>query len=190
MPLSTLSVTIYQSAVQIVASQQPSLTLPYMPAVTTLIPALRSTVGIIDFSATCTVVGVHSTSIKNALTGEYIPMEPFLSNVYFAPDNTADLQTYVDNAGNVGYKPKHQKRKIIYHGDWLEAFTNYEQTMINYHKCWNIYKSMSNYHTLITKYEKRYHWNAVQALICSTEHHCLANLYTSWKWILHYKRRY
>ncbi len=44
-----------------------------------------------------------------------------------------------------------------------EAFTNYEQTMLNYQKCWNLYKSMSGYRTLITKYEKRYHWNAVQA---------------------------
>ncbi len=104
-----------------------------------------------------------STSIKNALADEYISMESFLSNLHFAPDNAADLQTYVDNAANVGYKPKHQKRKIICHGDWLEAFTNYEQTMLNYHKCWNLYKSMSDYRTLITKYEKRYHWNAVQA---------------------------
>ncbi len=103
-----------------------------------------------------------STSIKNALADEYISMESFLSNLHFAPDNAADLQTYVDNAGNVGYKPKHQKRKIICHGDWLEAFTNYEQTMLNHHKCWNLYKSISDYHTLITKYEKRYHWNAVR----------------------------
>ncbi len=142
-------------------SVKPSLTLPFTPAVTTLIPGLCSTVGITDFSALCTVVVVQSTSIKNALAGKYIPMESFLSNLHFAPDNAADLQMYVDNAGNVGYKPKHQKRKITCYDDWLEA--NYEQTMLNYHKCWNPYKSMSDYGTLITKYEKRYHWNVVQA---------------------------
>ncbi len=162
-PIYNSSNNLPQSAVQTVTSQQSSLTLPYIPAVTTLIPGLRSTVGMTDFSALCTVVGVQSTSIKYALDGEYIPMESSLLNLHFASENAADLQTYVDNVGYVGYKPKHQKRKITCHGDWLEAFTNYEQTMLNYHKGWNLHKSMSDYRTLITKYEKRYHWNAVQA---------------------------
>ncbi len=162
-PIYNSSNNLPQPAVQTVASQHPILTLPYMPAETTLIPGLRRTVGITDFSALCTVVGVQSTSIKNTLAAEYIPMESFLSNLHFAPDNAADLQTYADNVGNVGYKPKHQKRKITCPGDWLEAFTNYEHAMLNYNKCWNLYKSMSDYRTLITTYEKRYHWNAVQA---------------------------
>ncbi len=58
-PIYNSSNNLPQSTVLTVASQQPSLTLPYMPAVTTLIPGLRNTVGITDLSALCTVVGVQ-----------------------------------------------------------------------------------------------------------------------------------
>ncbi len=42
--------------------------------------------------------------------------------------------------GNVEYKTNHQKRKITCYADWLEAFTNYGQPILNYLKCWTLYK--------------------------------------------------
>ncbi len=87
----------YQSTSCSSMDSKPSPPLPYIPATTTLIPGLYSTVGITDFSALCPVVGVQSTKTKS-LVDEYIAIETFLLNLQFAPYN-AHLQTYVDNAG-------------------------------------------------------------------------------------------
>ena len=128
---------------------------------TSIIPGLRTDVSsITDFKALSPVEGMPESTIKAALNGEFVHLEHFLLNVYVSQDTNNEIQQIFDNEGNVTYKPKRSKRRINNLQNWLEAWSNYEKLMIEYHGM-QLYDIMWRYRKYICDCDKKYNRHAV-----------------------------
>ena len=124
------------------------------------IPGLRSTAFITDYGSHCRVTGIPDKTIKCALNGEFCSLEDFLYNLSLPSECIHDLQTYIDNKGQVQYKPKRQKRRITDLKTWQEAWAGFEETMVSFHGL-QIYDQLVAYRLKIAEYDTRFNWHAV-----------------------------
>jgi hypothetical protein len=135
--------------------------------ITSGIPGLRS--GGIDnlrsaeMRAYCPIEGISDQTIKSALKGEFIHLENFLLNLVVSPEGEGELCQIREEDGNVIYKPKRAKRKIMNIQTWLEAWQNYERLMMNYHRTFDLYEYMSDYRAFICEIDRKYVWSAIAA---------------------------
>ena len=74
------------------------------------IPGLRSIVGMSDLSSALTIPGTPEKTIRQGLQGEYVCLDESLQNFNTNNSKVHDIQTYVDEVGNVACRNKRQKR--------------------------------------------------------------------------------
>ena len=112
-----------------------------------------------DFTAFATIPGLSNRQIQSALRGECVNLENFLTN-NFQLDNVSELQSVIDEAGNLAYRPKSAKRRISNLSTWLESWGNYTRIMVRYHGvcCFEIF---SQYMMYIIQLDRIYNWYAV-----------------------------
>lgn len=127
------------------------------------IPGLRSIEGIQDLRQFSPVSSTPDKTLKAALCGEYINLDDFLNNLIVPNDTISDIQSYVDQSGNISYRQKYQKRRINDILTWLEAWAGYEATMISFQGP-QLYSSMVSYRLKMIEFSKKYVWASVATL--------------------------
>ena len=103
-----------------------------------------------DLTGLPMVPGLTDSTIKKALTGQYISLETFLGNL------SVNEEDNNDNNQRAGQG----KRTIFNFLSWLEAWEAYTRVMVSYHGM-EMFLPMSQYKTQILNWEKRYLWKAV-----------------------------
>jgi len=110
----------------------------------------------------CPIEGVPDATLKGALKGEFVYLDQFLLNLVVSPDCEGELCQYLEN-GQISYKPRRSKRKIVNLATWLEAWGNYERLMVRFHGLQEVYEHMAEYRAYICDCDKKYMWSAIAA---------------------------
>lgn len=135
-----------------------------LPSMGGAIPGLRQVPSSVNLASLAPVEGIQEKTIRQALEGNYVSLDEFLQNFNVNNLDAGDIQSYIDtDTGNVAYRSKKQKRRVINFNTWLEAWSNYEQLMISYHGI-QLYSVMVQYRMLIMSYDRKYTWPSVAML--------------------------
>ena len=120
-------------------------------------PALRPVPQDLDLTALPLVSGISERSVRTALTGQYVTLDTFLSNLCVRPDDDKDDDD----------KSRQGKRAIYNILSWIEAWENYTRLMVTYHGL-DMFLPMSDYKLQMLSWDKRYIWKACQSF--DTQH--------------------
>ena len=120
---------------------------------------LRPIEGVLNMNELYVVAGACERNVKQALRGEYVTLDTFLSNLV--------VNAEVDHAGETsgeadGTKPRRGKKLIYNYISWSEAWTNYMRLMVNYHGP-QLFNVMTAYQMHILDFDRKYVWRAVHS---------------------------
>ena len=102
--------------------------------------------------------GIQEKSIRSAIIGEFCELNEYLDQTGVKVNEKHEIQQYCDSSGNVRYKTVNNARRVVDYESWMEAFTNYEYTMVAAHGAM-VYHSFAKYRMFIHKHVKKYQWH-------------------------------
>ncbi len=72
-----------------------------LPNLCGIVPGLRSTAGLIEYSSMHTIPSIPDKTIPQGLQGEYVCLDEFLKNYTVNNTEVQDIQSYVHSSSNI-----------------------------------------------------------------------------------------
>ena len=112
-------------------------------------PRLRPVAPDLDLSGLPLVSGISERSVKTALSGQFVSLDLFLSNLCLKPEEDKSEEE----------KSRSGKRSIYNVLSWMEAWENYSRLMVTYHGL-EMFLVMSDYKLQMLNWDRKYIWKA------------------------------